>query len=73
MMNRLPPSYQARFNTTYDGYRAATFDSVVEFNNFTTGLRRHEVSFLTKIIKQKRRRGIARRFIVMAVESAHAA
>jgi hypothetical protein len=69
----LPLAYQARLNTTYDGYRAALFDSSSDYHNFTTALRQAGLSFLTKIIKQKRKRGIARRFVVMVVESANAA
>lgn len=69
----LPLAYQARLNTTYDGYKAALFDNAPEYHNFTLALRQAGLSFLTKIVKQKRKRGVSRRFVVMVVETASAA
>lgn len=66
-LTALPLSYQQKLNTRHDGLPAASFDNSAEYHNFTTALRRAEVSFLTKIIKQKRRQGKARQFVVMVV------
>jgi acetyl-CoA acetyltransferase len=69
-LSTLPPAYQKLFSGRYDGYPAATFESSSEYHNVTTALRRSGVSFKTKIQKQKRRRGVTRKFIVMAVPHA---
>lgn len=65
----LPLAYQHKFDDRHDGFPAASFESSSEYHNFTHALRLAGLSFKTKIQKQKRRRGIARRFIVMLVES----
>lgn len=65
----LPLSYQQKLNTRHDGFSAATFDNSAEYHNFTAALRQAGVSFLTKIAKQKRKRGKTRQFIVMVVEA----
>jgi hypothetical protein len=64
----LPLSYQQKLNTRYDGLPAAVFDSSSEYHNFTAALKQAGVSFLTKITKQKRRQGKARKFVVMVVD-----
>ena len=66
-MMTLPLSYQQKLNTRHDGLPAAVFDSSSEYHNFTTALKQAGISFLTKIIKQKRRQGKARQFVVMVV------
>ena len=63
----LPPSYQQKFDDRYEGLPAASFDNSLEYYNFTLALRQAGISFLTKIIKQKRKKGISRKFMVMAV------
>lgn len=66
-MTTLPLSYQSKLNTRYDGLPAAVFASSSEYHNFTLGLKQAGISFLTKIIKQKRRQGKTRQFVVMVV------
>ncbi len=61
----LPLSIASRFNSTYEGFKAAIFLSSSEYHNFTTGLREAGASFKTKIAKHKKR---GREFIVMLVE-----
>lgn len=56
---------KARFTTLHDGYPAAVIDNSVEFHNLTLALKSARASFLTKIVKPKRRRG--REFIIMLV------
>lgn len=73
MLTSLPLAYQQKLNTRHNGLPAATFESSLEYHNFTLALKQAGISFLTKISKQKRRRGKARQFIVMVVDSADAA
>ena len=56
------------FNTIYDGYKAVIFDNTTEFNNFTLRLKRHGLSYRSKIIKGKRAGRKRREFVVMLVE-----
>lgn len=69
-MLTLSDSPKTLFNTVYDGYPAIVFLNTSEYNNFTLRLRRHGLSYLTKIIKGKRAGKKRREFIVMLVEEA---
>jgi len=57
-----------RFDTYYNGMRAAVFNNSAEYHNFTTQLKGEGHSFLTKIIKRKKARAVVREFVVMLVE-----
>ncbi len=66
----LPLSLSRRFHTTFDGYEAAVFDNSLEYHNFTSALKQHGLSFLTRITKGKRNGKKVRSFVVMLVEDA---
>ena len=57
-----------RFDTYYNGMRAAVFNNSAEYHNFTARLKIEGYSFLTKIVKRKKARSINREFVVMLVE-----
>ena len=69
-MLTLPTSLSRRFHTTFDGYEAAVFDNSVEYHNFTSALKQHGISFITRILKGKRNGKKVRNFIVLLVEDA---
>ena len=60
----LPLSIESRFNETYEGLRAARFQSAAEAHNMETSLKWLSKSFKTKIVKVKKKR----EYLVMIVE-----
>jgi hypothetical protein len=72
-MLTLPTSLSRRFHTTFDGCEAAVFDNSVEYHNFTSALKQHGFSFLTRIVKGKRNGKKVRSFMVLLVEDAPSA
>jgi hypothetical protein len=60
----MPLSLENLFDSTYEGMRAARFKSASEAHNMELSLRLAELSFKTKIIKNKRK---GNEFVVMLV------
>lgn len=57
-----------RFDTYYNGMRAAIFNNSAEYHNFTSRLKIEGHSFLTKIVKRKKARSITHEYVVMLVD-----
>lgn len=64
----LPPTIAQHFNTKYDGFTAAAFDTSSEYHNVQLALRNQGVSFMTKIAKEKRNGKKQRKFYILLVE-----
>jgi hypothetical protein len=63
---QLPSSIEMMFNSTYNELPAARFQSLMQCNNLQSTLKEAGVSFITKIVKNKKR---GKEFIVMLVEN----
>ena len=61
---QLPLSIEMMFNSTYNELPAARFQSSMQCNNLQVALKDAGVSFMTKIVKNKKR---GKEFIVMLV------
>ena len=66
-LNSLPLTLRKVFNTTYDGFQAAIFQSASEANNAAAALKNNNISFQQKVVKRKRKANL---FVVMVVPSA---
>lgn len=63
---QLPSSIETMFNATYNEMPAARFQSSMQCNNLQVMLKDAGLSFMTKIVKNKKR---GKEFIVMLVEN----
>ena len=63
---QLPSSIETMFNSTYNELPAARFQSLMQCNNLQAMLKDAGLSFMTKIVKNKKR---GKEFIVMLVEN----
>jgi hypothetical protein len=61
----LPSAIESHFTETYEGMRAARFQSSSEAHNMETNLKWLGLSYKTKIIKHKRK---GNSYLVMLVE-----
>lgn len=64
----LPPTIVQHFNTRYEGFTAAAFDTSSEYHNVQLALQNEGISFLTKIVKEKRAGKKHRKFYILLVE-----
>lgn len=60
----LPSTLRNAFNTTYDGFQAAIFQSASEANNAAAALKSNDISFRQKTVKRKRKPNL---FVVMMI------
>ena len=63
---QLPSSIETMFNSTYNELPAARFQSLMQCNNLQVMLKEAGLTFMTKIVKNKKR---GKEFIVMLVEN----
>ena len=66
-LDSLPSTLRNAFNTTYDGFQAAIFQSASEANNAAAALKAHNLSFQQKTVKRKRKANL---FVVMVIPTA---